>query len=130
MAANQQDSMFDNGKPKLVVLVINQDDERVVFTQMLHDLDVAVKDAVSGGQALELLEDFNVDLLIMDIQQPDMHGWQFLAKVKEIGLLHDLPVIVIAHQPHLGPPVEQVVYMTRPVSIARLRQNIIEILRS
>jgi CheY-like chemotaxis protein len=113
---------------KLIVMVVNQDDEREAFTMMLEALQATVKDAASGAAALALLEDYTVDLLIMDVQPPDMHGWQLIAKVKEIDSLRQLPVIVISDQPSVMPMTKPVVSLIRPVSIARLKQNILEAL--
>ena len=89
-----------------------------------------VRVAGKGGEALEYLEDGHSDLLIMDLKLPDMHGWAMLGKLKEITSLRDLPVIVLAeaaggNQNALALTVAKVdVYLVKPVSKSRLRQNI------
>jgi CheY-like chemotaxis protein len=108
----------------LVLLVGHREDERQAFTQLVIDIGFQVGYAASGGEALEMLEDHDVALLVMDIQLPDMHGWQFLSKVKEIDMLRNLPIIVISDQSDLSNTVASVEYLRRPVSISRLRQHI------
>lgn len=111
---------------KLVVLAVMHDDERQAFADVLTTMQLSVMNATSAFEALQLLEDYPADLLIMDMQLPDMHGWQMLNKIKEIISLHQLSIIVIAEQPNtmqsnVAPRVE---YLHRPISIAKLRQNV------
>ena len=122
MVIEQQKPVDTAGK--LVVLVVNHDEERHALTDVLHSMQLQVKDAATGAEALSLLEDHPVDLLIMDIKPVDMHGWQLLAKVREIDGLRDLPVIVLSDQATMPLGVLPVVYLMRPVSIAKLRQNV------
>lgn len=114
---------------KTVLLVVNQADDRDMFSDLMHELDLAVVSAESGAEAIRALEDYPVDLLVMDIRPSDMHGWQLLSKVREIDRLRQLPVIVITEQNAAaviaGKPV---IYILRPVSIARLRKSIASML--
>jgi DNA-binding NtrC family response regulator len=109
---------------KLVVLAINQQDERQAFANLLTDMELQVKHAVSTSEVMELLEDHPAHLLVMDMQLPDIHAWKMISKVREINHLRDLPIMVITNQGDFGMTVAKVDYLTRPVSIARLRQNV------
>ena len=77
-----------------------------------------------------MLEDWQTDLLIMDLQLPDMHGWEMLSKMREVDKLRHLPVIVIAEpsvtaDQSLSSAVAQVdAFLVKPISKARIRQNI------
>jgi two-component system CheB/CheR fusion protein len=94
------------------------------------ELQVTVQIAASATEALNRLEDEPVDLLIMDIQLPGMHGWELLGKVREVEKLRNLPIILIAD--HAMPEDASLtravakadVYLERPLAKARLRQNI------
>lgn len=109
---------------KLVILALRLEDEQNALGQMLASMQLNVKYAASAFEALELLEDNNADLLVMDIQLPDMHGWKLLNKINEIEQLRHVPIMVIADQPDFTKTVARVEYLTRPISIARLRQTI------
>lgn len=118
----------DRLKGQLVILALPLDDERQALRDMLLTMQLQVKLASSGLEALELLEDHDAHLLIMDIDLPDMHGWQMLSKIREIRGLADLPIMIVSDHPNLGNTVAKVDYFKRPISIARLRQNIRETL--
>ncbi len=106
---------------KLVVLALKSDEERQAFSDMLLGMAVEFKQADSAIDALALLEDHTSDLFIMDIDLPDMHAWQMLSKVREIDRLRDLPIVVIADHHQLANTITKVSYLTRPISISRLR---------
>jgi CheY-like chemotaxis protein len=120
--ASQSDTSGLAGKA--VVLAVRHEDEREAFTTLLHGMSVSVKHATSAALALELLEDHQPHLLVMDIQQPDMHGWNLINKIREIAALRELPIIVITDQPNMGVTIARVDYLVRPVSIARLRHSV------
>ncbi|MDX1992967.1 MAG: response regulator [bacterium] len=109
---------------KRVVLVVKQDEERQAFGDLFREMQLDVKLAATGVEALRLMEDFATDLLIADIQLSDMHIFQMLSKAKEIENLRELPVLVLIDQPYFGTTVAKVSYLQRPISIARLRYNV------
>ena len=109
---------------KRVILAVSESDEQDAFRDMLNDMQIDVLIATSAVETLQLLEDFPSHLLIMDLNQPDMHGWQMINKIREITELRNLPITVLTDQPHIGMTVARVDYLTRPVSIARLRQSV------
>ena len=109
---------------KSVVLAVTQEDESQAFTDLFTEMDLQVQYASSAAEILQLLEDHPTHLLVMDMQMPDIHAWKMISKVREIEHLRDLPILIITDQASLGMTVAKVDYLTRPVSIARLRQNI------
>jgi CheY-like chemotaxis protein len=127
--ASQTDTELTEGKA--VVLLIVDAEELSSIESLCAELKMNVQVASSGGEAIRLLEDGHSDLLIMDLQLPDMHGWEMLAKLNELDLLNQVPVIVLgepsdaANQQSFALTVAKVdVYLVKPVSRARLRQNI------
>ncbi len=127
--ASQTDTTVTSGRR--VVVIAGSDDERTAACELLLAMQAEVYWANNGADGLLVLEDCAPHLLIMDFQLPDMHGWELLAKIKEIDSLSALPIIVIAD--HSATSDEQAfalsvvkvdVYLTRPVSMAQLRQNV------
>jgi len=126
--ASQTDTTMTAGKTLL--LLVNSLDERKLIYNLCVELQVTVQIAASAAEALNRLEDEPVDLLIMDIQLPDMHGWELLGKLREVEKLRHLPIILIAD--HAMPEDASLtkavatadVYLERPLAKARLRQNI------
>lgn len=114
-----------------VMIAMGNGDEYEMFTQLLHEMVLRLKinHVTTGHRALLSMEENNPDLLIMDIQLSDIHGWELIGKIREISNLRDLPVVVIADQIlFIAPTIGPVVCLSRPISGARLRQNVIEIL--
>lgn len=127
--ASQTDTGATHGRR--VVIVGGDEAEQQAIVALCTDLEMNVHRASSAGDALHVLEDAPPELLIMDMQLPDMHGWELLAKLREIGNRRQMRVIVLAapsptqNEQTLALGVAKVdVYLVKPVSMARLRQNI------
>ncbi len=52
-------------------------------------------EAANGREALNLLKDSWVDIILTDLNMPEMNGLELLAALKGDNLLQDIPVIVI-----------------------------------
>jgi CheY-like chemotaxis protein len=127
--ASQGDTLATEGK--CIVLAVKQEEERQEFTSLfIEKMRLRVQQANSGIEAIQLSEDSNPDLLVTDSTLPDMHVWQLMGKLKEIGNLRDLPLIVITDEPTFGANVAQVDYLTRPVAISRLRHSVWTVLNA
>lgn len=57
--------------------------------------DVLIDEAASGLEALERLTLAPVDLLILDLNMPDIHGLEVLQFVRGHQTYQDMPVIVL-----------------------------------
>lgn len=134
LIASQSDTLTTDGKK--VVLVVGNDDERKAIESLLLDMKLGVHVAATGADGLDCLEDIVPELLIMDLQLPDMHGWKMLGKAREVDSLRDIRVIVIGD--HEAAPNEQTfaltvakvdIYLLKPISMALLRQNVWMVLK-
>lgn len=125
--ASQSDTSATAGRQ--TVLALTSPEEREAFTDLLLDMQIAVKHVEQGLEAQALLEDESVDLLITDSQLPDMHSLQLISNLKEDPALRDLPIMVVTGEANLALTVARVEYIIRPVSIARLRFRVWKILR-
>lgn len=65
------------------VLVVDDENEvRVVTRRILEEAGYIVWEATGGGEALRLLTERIVDVVITDIRMPGMDGWQLAAVLK------------------------------------------------
>lgn len=62
--------------------------------QILKD-DYKLIPCTSGKQALEILPKRRPDLILLDINMPDMDGYEVLKRIKNDQSYHDIPVILI-----------------------------------
>ena len=57
---------------------------RLVFSKMLKSLDIALEFAENGVEAVERYQDFDPDIVFMDISMPGMDGKQATARIRAI----------------------------------------------
>lgn len=57
--------------------------------------DVDFIEAANGRQALELLKENPVDLVVSDLNMPEMDGQDLLMRIKSSPRLHDTPVMMV-----------------------------------
>lgn len=71
-------------------------------TIQLAQLPVAdVFEAGDGKAALDLLECVKVDLILADLNMPNMGGVEMTHRLRENPGTHDLPVIVVSAEPNI-----------------------------
>jgi DNA-binding NtrC family response regulator len=69
---------------KIRVLLVDDEEEFVeTLAQRLEVRDFEVATALSGAEALERLEDREIDVVVLDLQMPGVDGIQVLRKIKE-----------------------------------------------
>ena len=79
-------------------LLVADDDEgnRTMLSRRLVRLGHSVALAVNGRDALEKVRAEPFDLLLLDIQMPELNGYQVLEQIKADPALRELPVIVLS----------------------------------
>lgn len=129
LVASQTDTTTTEGKH--VVLVCRGDEEQRFLTELCEELHMQAHGTQSAVEALAILEDERPDLLIMQMELRDMHGWELLAKLKESGILSQTSVIALAeystssNQQSFAFMVAEIeAFLVKPISRARLRQTI------
>ena len=85
---------------KILIVEDNKNNMRLV-KQLIEDAEEYMNEelhllcAESGPDALELVKDVPLDLVLMDMSLPDMNGNEVTRRLKEYSLLKDVPFIVI-----------------------------------
>ena len=81
---------------KKIVLV---DDDRIVrsvIAKVLQKAGYEIKTAGNGTEAWDILQQFTPDLIVSDINMPEMNGWELLQRMKEHETLHAVPFILLS----------------------------------
>ncbi len=80
------------------VLVV--DDSKMIRMGILRALRqlglVLIEEAANGREALKRIATENFDLMLLDIEMPEMNGMQVLQEMRASDSLHNVPVIVIS----------------------------------
>ena len=86
-----------DGEPAAAILLVDDDPgNRDMLSRRLRRLGYAVTTAANGREALELLQRQRVDLMLLDIQMPEMNGYQVLEHIKADPARQLLPVVVLS----------------------------------
>src|SRR6202163_1453960 len=117
-----------SGPPHLLVV----DDNKVNRLLLARSLEVqghSVASAENGRVALEMLRRGSFDLLLLDMEMPEMDGFQVLEQLVNDRQLHDLPVIVTSSLEGIDNVVRCIElgaedYLSKPVNPVLLKARI------
>jgi CheY-like chemotaxis protein len=85
--------------PQLTGSILVVDDNRMNRLMLARSLELQghrVSFAENGRQALEILHDQALDLILLDIEMPEMNGYEVLEQLNGNPHWRDLPVIMIS----------------------------------
>lgn len=116
------------------VLVVEDDTDSITLMQLaLGGLPLEFELAQTGAAAIAVLGRTVPDLMFLDIELPDMHGWEVLDRFKTDKRLANLDVVVLTSH---RDPVHRLIgslqpiaaYLRKPVEAEALRAHVREIL--
>lgn len=83
----------DSMKNKNILLVDDSPDNRLLISFMLKKMGLTVDTAVDGRDALQKVFDQDYDLILMDLQMPNMGGYEAVMQLRKSG--YTKPVIAL-----------------------------------
>jgi two-component system sensor histidine kinase/response regulator len=88
-------------RPVAKCLIVDDREENILALRaLLRDDDVELLEARSGREALELLLEHEVALLLLDVQMPEMDGFEVAELVRGSERTRDVPIIFITAGAH------------------------------
>ena len=123
-----------------VLIVDDEAPARARLRQMLAahaDMEIA-GEAESGVHAMRLAAELKPDLLLLDIQMPDINGIETCRRIKEVERYRDIPIIMVTAMAqreklqlafaagamdYINKPVNKVELRTRVGSALKLKQE-------
>jgi CheY-like chemotaxis protein/signal transduction histidine kinase/HAMP domain-containing protein len=83
-------------KPRRKRLLVIEDNpaEQLGINQLLGHDDIDIVSVASGGGALEVMHEQQVDCVVLDLRLPDMTGFEVLEQIRDDAALSDIPVVV------------------------------------
>lgn len=78
------------------ILLVDDERDLVFYTKLfLEEKGYEVTEAYDGQQALDILEDFRPDLVLLDVTMPRLTGWDVLKTMQEDPEKADIPVLML-----------------------------------
>lgn len=115
---------------KMKVLVVDNEVEFAsTLAARLQLRKIEAESVFSGTEALEVISIFMPDVLILDLQMPDMTGLEVLARVKAIDLTIEV-ILLTGHGSFdagiTGMELGAFDYLVKPVDLTQLMEKITE----
>jgi cyclic di-GMP phosphodiesterase len=81
---------------KQKVLIVDDETFNLKIVSLaLSELNIEILKASSGKEALDILENEKVDLVLLDLMMPEMNGFDILVKLKSMGILNITSVLIL-----------------------------------
>ena len=85
-------------------ILIVDDDLRMdrMLTFLFESQGFTVRFSETGSNAIDLLQDYRPDIILLDLLMPEMDGFEVCERIKKDPLLKDIPIIVLSALPYLA----------------------------
>lgn len=117
-----------SGKGMILNIEDNFDNRKLV-RRVLEVEGYGILDAGNAEQALEILKNEVVDLILMDINMPDMDGYTLTTKIKSTPKFAGIPIVAVTANVMRGDRERSLEagcdgYIQKPIDIDTLSQQI------
>lgn len=90
---------------KTILLADDDMDDAEIFGHILEDIDPTLKfyHVTNGAGVIDHLEasgNPTPDIIFLDLNMPEMNGWQCLSQLKSIDKTRDIPVLIYSTSSH------------------------------
>ena len=108
------------------ILVVEDNEKNMkLFRDVLQATGYRTLEATTGGRAVELATEHGPDLVLMDIQLPDIDGVEALGRLRADERTASIPVLALTAQAMQGDRERFLAagfdgYLSKPVNIAEL----------
>ncbi len=111
------------------MFIVEDDDHfRETFIDVMSLKGVEVEGVRTGAEAIKALKQAHPSVIIMDVQLPDVHGFDLCRKVKRLDGYRDTPIIFVSASTQYSDPRDRSEgllagasqFLPKPISVERL----------
>lgn len=118
--------------PVDVLIVDDSAAIRKILQRVLRQTDIPIGDVLEAGdgvEALKALNDRHVNLILSDINMPNMDGLQLLAQLKQSDKWKAVPIIMVTTEGGQGKVIEAVQlgaagYVRKPFTAEQIKEKL------
>src|SRR5580700_3451519 len=86
-----------NSEPDRSILIVDDSEgTRFVFSNWLRKAGYVVHEAATGAEAIDLLAHHRFDIVVLDVNLPDMSGYDVCAHIKSTRRTAAVPVLHVS----------------------------------
>ncbi|MBN2467432.1 MAG: response regulator [Deltaproteobacteria bacterium] len=118
-----------NHSPARILIVDDEEPIRLLYKTDLEDDGFTVVTASNAQEALDIVEDEPLDLIVLDIKMPGMDGIEAMQKI--VGMKKNIPIIINSAYPHFKDSFMTWVadaYVVKSSNLQELKDKIREVL--
>jgi two-component system cell cycle response regulator DivK len=78
-----------------ILYVEDNPDNRLLIRRILGSEGYTVHEAQSATEALEVLKTLHPDLILMDINMPEMDGYTLTANIRSLSSMNAVPIVAL-----------------------------------
>ena len=115
---------------KYKVLIVDDIPENIQnLGEMIKDFDLDVKIAEGGQEAINIIDSYTPDIILLDLMMPRVNGWDVIEHVREKYSKNEMVIIVVSllnNKDNIDECYDMGIndYITKPVIKARLTSSI------
>jgi two-component system cell cycle response regulator DivK len=87
--------MFDDENRATILYVEDDPNNRTLIRRILGAEGYTVHDAANAANALEVLKTLRPDLILMDINLPEMDGYTLTAQIRSLPNMGTVPIVAL-----------------------------------
>lgn len=124
----------EGNKPRVLLVDDSVVVHRLLQARLKHE-DIVLETCLSGAEAMERVKIQPPSVMLLDLQMPEMDGFEVLRRLKDSATTHNLPVIVLSGKSGSEDKVAAfdlgaTDYVTKPCDMAELRARLRAALRT
>jgi len=80
--------------PNRILIIDDEEADRYLFKHQLRDFSFLVLEASGGGEGIRKAREEKPQLIVLDINMPDMSGFEVVDRLKAEASTKDIPVVI------------------------------------